>query len=230
MPEVCEAVEHVANHSDSKNAAGNRSRSRRWFLIGGLAVIGAAIGVWHSGVKYRFIAKRFAVVEPGRIYRSGQISRWVIGDVLDEHRIGLIIDLNGKDPNDEHQAAELQAAKSRGIEVKRYPLRGNGTGDIHRYAEALTELHRAVQQGKPVLIHCHAGASRTGAAVAFYRLLVQHRDPADVLEEMSEFKSDLSATQVLIVYMNTHMRTLAELLVQSGVLPRMPSRIPQLCQ
>lgn len=230
MPEICESPEQIASSTTSASADSGWSRNRRWFLIGGLAVIGAAIGVWHAGVKYRFIAKRFAVVEPGRIYRSGQISRWVIGDVLDEHQIGLIIDLNGKDPNDEHQAAELKAAKGRGIEIKRFPLRGNGTGDIHHYAEALTELHHAVQNGQRVLIHCHAGASRTGAAVAFYRLLVQHRDPADVLAEMSEFKADLSGTHELIIYMNAHMRTLAELLVESGVIPRMPSRIPQLCK
>jgi protein tyrosine/serine phosphatase len=195
-----------------------------------LPIVAVAAGVWFGGLKYRVLPKRFAVVVPGRIYRSGQISRWVIGDVLDRHEIGLIVDLNGKDPGDEHQVAELEAARRRGVPVKRFPLRGNGTGDIQRYADALTVLHRADREGKPVLIHCHAGGSRTGAAVAFYRLLVQQRDPKDVRVEMEQFRSRLSADHVLVVYMNSQMRKLAELLVQSGVIARVPDRVPQLCQ
>jgi DSP-PTPase phosphatase fused to NAD+ Kinase len=230
MPDVCAASEQLATCATSPQRERIRRpfRPRLWAAV--LLSVVAALGVWYGGLKHCVIPKKFAAVVPGRVYRSGQISRWIIGNVLDRNDIRLIVDLNGEDPGDKDQLAELKAARERGIEVKRFPLRGNGTGNIRHYAAALTELHRASRDGRPVLIHCHAGANRTGAAVGFYRLLVEHRDPADVFDEMQRFFPALTATSILVTYMNSHMRELAELLVQSGVIPCVPERIPQLCR
>jgi len=203
---------------------------RPWLWFAAVLSVVAALGAWFGGLRHCVVPKKFSAVVPGKIYRSGQISRWIVGDVLDRYDIGLIVDLNGRDPDDKDQVAELQAAHDRGIDVKRFHLGGAGTGDIRRYAGALTEVHRARRAGRPVLIHCHAGANRTGAAVAFYRLLVERRDPHDVYREMQRFNPDLTPADVLVAYMNSHMRELAELLVQSGVIPRVPQRIPQLCR
>lgn len=229
MPEVCEPPKQNSAPAPSRCIERLRFWLRpRWWVIVPLVAVAAAVGAWYGGLKQQFVPKKFAAVVPGRIYRSGQISARLIGNVLDEHDIRLVIDMNGEDPSDADQRAELRAVAERGIELKRFPLRGNGTGDIHRYADALAELHRAERDGRPVLIHCHAGASRTGAAVAFYRLFVQHRDPVDVWAEMQDFFPDLTPQSNLTIYMNARMRTLAELLVERGVISHVPATIPQL--
>jgi len=193
-----------------------------------IAVLGGGVGWWECSLKDRFAPKRFGVVVPETIFRSGQNSRWVIEDVLVDHEIKTIVDLNGLDPADEHQRAEIVAAERLGIPLVRLPMSGNGTGDIRRYAQALAIMHNARQTGDAVLVHCHAGAKRTGTAVAFYRLLVQRWSPDVVLEEMRQYDGEPGNSPELIAYINSRMPTLAELLVQRGVLRHVPEQIPQL--
>ena len=203
-------------------------RGIRWTTGAVFAVIVGGIVCWHSGLKYRFMPKRFGVVEPGRIYRSGQISKWQIGGVLDRHEIRGIVDLNGRDPGDEHQQAEIEAARRRGISVKRFGLDGRGIGDLRCYADVLQEMDRAERKKLPLLVHCHAGSSRTGAAVAFYRLLIQKWSGKDALQEMRSYGWRPHETRRLIRFMNANMKPLAKLLVQRGVLKAIPERIPHL--
>lgn len=191
------------------------------------AIIGVIAG-WESGWKYRVLPKRFGVVVPGRIYRSGQISGNLIEGFLVEHHIGLVIDLNGIDPADEDQRAEIATTRRLGIPLERYPLAGSGTGDIRRFAAALESVHRANRAGKAVLLHCHAGAKRTGVAVGFYRLLVQRRTPEEVLAEMRRYGARPTRSAKFIRYMNANMRVMAELLVERGVIDKAPETIPQI--
>ena len=141
-----------------------------------LAVIGGGIWLWDS-VKYRFQPKRFGVVVPGEVYRSGQISRWQFVPTVEKHGIDVVIDLNGTDRRDEDQAAEIAAYEFLGLEHHRFKLRGNGTGDVRNYVRAIVTLAECHRDGKTVLVHCHAGTQRTGSVVAAYRVLVLNEDP-----------------------------------------------------
>jgi len=47
---------------------------------------------WESGLKYRFTAKRWGVVVPGKIYRSGQISARLIRPMLEDNRIARVVE------------------------------------------------------------------------------------------------------------------------------------------
>ncbi|HUG90064.1 MAG TPA: tyrosine-protein phosphatase [Planctomycetaceae bacterium] len=189
------------------------------------AALGLAVYVWNDLLKYRFIPKRFGVVEPGLIYRSGQISKWVIGDVLDRHGIAVVVDLQWPDVADEHHLAEISATQRRGIVLERFSLDGDGTGDLERYADAVAAIARAAAQGRPVLVHCGAGAKRTGGVVALYRVLIQG-DPSD--EAYSELKRYgwRANNPTLPRFLNAHMPQLAELLVARGVLKAVPDRLP----
>ena len=140
-------------------AAETRRRSRLIVAIASVLAVAALI-TWHKALKYRFVAKRWGVVEPGLIYRSGQISRWMIEKTLARHGIVVVVDLTSLDPASESQQAELAAVEKLGIRHVRLPLRGDGTGDIGRYVEAINVLSQCEQSGTPVLVHCAAGADR----------------------------------------------------------------------
>src|ERR1700693_1260360 len=63
-----------------------------------IATAAAATALWSFVLRDRFVPKRFGVVIPGKLFRSGQISRFMIADVVQRNAIGTIIDLNGLEP------------------------------------------------------------------------------------------------------------------------------------
>lgn len=197
-----------------------------WFaLVGGVALIGAGVGVWDA-VKYRFLPKRFGVVVPGEVYRSGQISRWQFAPTVEEHGIEVVIDLNGVEPADEDQAAEIAAYDRLGLEHHRFKLEGNGTGDVTNYVEAIATLAKCHHEGKTVLVHCHAGTQRTGSVVAAYRVLVLGQSPRDAYAELVRYGWDPDTDQVLLSYLNGNLRTVAEELARRGLIERVPDPLP----
>jgi protein tyrosine phosphatase len=78
-----------------------------------------------------------------------------------------------------------------------------------------------------VLVHCAAGAYRTGGVVAAYRMLVQGGSPADAWAEMKRYDWDDSEPQ-LPDYLNSNMAELAAQLVQLGVIDEVPDPLPVL--
>jgi protein tyrosine/serine phosphatase len=212
------------------NNQSSRRRGKRVALVAVMAValIGAGAWLWQAQLHDWLFPKRWGVVVPGQIYRSGQISPSIIKHTLESHNIKVIVDLNADKRNNETQAAEAKAANELGIERRIYPLAGDGTGDIHQYAEAIARMDKAVHDGQPVLVHCAAGTQRTGGVIAAYRLLVKRDPPADVLAELRQYDWTAERNPVLIEYLNNHMSELATQLVQRGVIQTVPDPLPQL--
>jgi Tyrosine phosphatase family len=205
------------------------SRRRVLLVIAGVTLIAATgVAAWSFGIRDKFVPKRFGVVIPDKVYRSGQISRRLIGPVIDRYHIGAIVDLNGFDKNDPDQQAEVTISQSKGVHHFRFPLKGNGTGQIERYADAVATIVRSEREGVPVLVHCYAGTQRTGGCISFYRLLVRRDPPAGVYQDLGRYGWDAASDQILVDYVNSNMRTMAELLVQRHALDRVPDEIPRL--
>ena len=202
------------------------NRRNCWLVAVSLLVIGGV--TWGVNEKYRFIPKRWGVVEPQAIYRSGQLSKWVVEKTLTKHSIQVIVNLQGFATDDEHHQAEVETSKKHGIDIVWLPLQGDGTGDIRHYATAIKMLVDCQKQQRPVLVHCAAGAYRTGGVVAAYRLLVQRRSPEFACEELEKYGWTRSSGQILIDYLNNHMKELSELLVANGVLDQVPQPLPAL--
>lgn len=192
-----------------------------------MLVAGAGVWTWKAVLEDRIIPKRWGVVEEGAIYRSGQLHRDLVEKTLRRYKIATIVSLTFEDPNDGNQQAELRAAATLGIDLQRYPLSGDGTGDIQNYAKAVAAIARARKAGRPVLVHCAAGSQRTGGVIAFYRLLVEGRPPSFVYRELRRFGWKPS-NRALIEYMNDHMGDLARRLVEMGVIQDVPSPLPAL--
>jgi protein tyrosine/serine phosphatase len=212
----------------SQSGAGNRHKAR-WLLIGVIAVAAAGGVLGSKAVLERhFIAKRFGVVEQGRIYRSGQIAAPLIKKILLTNNIRVIVDLTGEDAVDSDQQGEKKAAAQLGVEIKRYPLRGNGTGDVNNYARAIIAIADAEKNKLPVLVHCAAGAQRTGGVIAAYRLLVQKKDPVFTFNEMKRYGWSPKDNPALLPYLNENMAAIAMMLKQAGVIEGFSEPLPML--
>jgi len=227
MSPSTETIKSASNAPTLRETAIRRHRSLG-LVPGCLLLTLAAFLLWNEVLKYRFVAKRWGIVVPGAIYRSGQVSKWVLKDKLKEHKIQVIIDLNGIDSHDEHQVAEIKTARRLGIGHHRFPLSGDGTGDIRNYAKAIQVLADCQHEGKAVLVHCAAGAQRTGGVVAAFRVLLHGESPQRAYAELSQYGWKAHKDQDLLTYLNSHMRELAEILVEMQVIDQVPEPLPDL--
>ncbi|MGD0137754.1 MAG: hypothetical protein ABSD28_02670 [Tepidisphaeraceae bacterium] len=208
-----------------------RSLARMWVTAIGIVLFGLAIwyvcdnfGRW----KDRWVPRKLRTVDAGQVYASGQIDRHLIRQVLTDDHVGVIVSLVADDPSDPDVAAEIQAAGAMGIQRYIDPLMGDGTGDIHAYADAIAQIVTARRQGKIVLLHCSSGAQRSNGATFYYRVLVEHGNADAAAEEMKRNGHDSHSNPALIPYLNSHMREMANLLVQSGTIDRIPDPLPRI--
>ncbi len=192
------------------------------------AIAGAMLYAWYGlKLRYSYFPKRFAVVETDAIYRSGQIHRRIIQSTLVKHQIEVVVDLSLDDPADIHETAERQAVQELGIDKHDIGgVGGEGVGDIQAYADAIEAITEARRQDKRVLVHCMAGAQRTGGVIALYRVLVQTRPAEDAYRELIQGGHRPDRNPHLIPFLNDNMERLAVLLVESQVIEQVPDPIP----
>jgi len=205
--------------------------ARTWKRVAVLLLLAAAGGGayawWAEGGKRRFIPRNFGVVAEGAIYRSGQVHRRLIEDLLREHEIDLVIDLARDDRMQLDEQAELLAIEKLGIErVELLGLDGYGAGDPDVYRAALATLVRARDEGKTVLVHCAAGTERTGATVALYRMLYQGWTGPQAWEEYLSYRSRPPEKRRLRKFLRRRMPDLVAGLVSDGALAEAPSELP----
>jgi hypothetical protein len=191
-----------------------------------LAVVGVCVHQYLDSWRYYLFPRRFGVVEEGRIFRSGLIWRGLVEDVLRDHRIATVVDMSGHGVGDGNVAAERAAAARLGARVVEVNgLAGDGSGDFGGYVTAVTEMVRA-EPGKAVLVHCAGGSERTGVSVALYRMLFQGWDGARAWDEYLSYRRSPPDDDRLARLVNERMPDVARRLVDAGVLPRVPERMP----
>jgi protein tyrosine phosphatase (PTP) superfamily phosphohydrolase (DUF442 family) len=215
----------VERTSNSHAAPRKRSRWVSIFIFAAIVVLGWWV---FDAYKDDIWPKRFGEVVPGLVYRSGQISPRIVEKTLAERGIKTLINLQVDNrSSDPVQAVEAEAAQRLGIDCYRFPLSGDGTGEIKNYAGALAALVASERAGKPVLIHCAAGTQRAGVAVAFYRVLVQKRATTEAYAEMLRYGINPRKDMPALNYLNDHMADLSQMLVERGVISAVPDPLPK---
>lgn len=207
---------------------GNRRVKPLPAVVLGVCLLGGGVWFWDGVAKDRLIPKRWAAVEDGCLYRSGQLSASLVKRTLARHGIKVIVALTFDEPQDQDQAAEVKAAAELGIELLRFPLLGDGTGDVKNYIGAVAAVIQAERQGKPVLVHCAAGAQRTGGTIAFYQLLVDKRPSPAVIQELRRHGWKPKRNPNLLPYINANLAQIATALHDRGLLDEIPNPLPVL--
>jgi len=155
---------------DESNLTANEPARRSKRLLR-LVIIVALVLAGAAAIKYgryQFIAKRFAVVEPGQLYRSGYLEPGPLKHVIREHKLKTILALLNNEPDTIEQQNEEAVARDEKVKLIRIGMPGDGCGDFDALDRAADIM--ADPSNRPLLVHCAAGVHRTGAAYAAYRM------------------------------------------------------------
>ncbi|MDY3558163.1 tyrosine-protein phosphatase [Gemmata sp. JC673] len=164
-----------------------RSRRRVWALG---AVVTAVVVSSFWAANYHLRALR--TVEPGVLYRSGQLTPTGLKYALRRHRIKTVVTLRTvRDPNSPYLDAweEDVCAKygARHVRILPRPWDVDAKGEVPA-AQVVREFLAVLDDpaNHPVLVHCYAGVHRTGTVCAIYRMEYQHWPADRAITEMEE--------------------------------------------
>lgn len=171
----------------------------RW-LQWTLAVLIVAIIVVPPVIHYRSLyahSKRLRAVDPGRVYRSGQMTAEGFEEAIRELGIRTVVNLQDDYPNpdlkksylDRATVKERQFCEKLGVNYRFI------APDLLPRKETPARRPRAIEEmlavfdepnNYPILIHCKAGLHRTGCMSAIYRMEYQDWTPEQAVDEMKE--------------------------------------------
>ena len=149
------------------------------FLLGAIVPAGMLLRPWFDG--------NVGVVDPGRVIRSAQPTTG-LSRLIKEHHLASILNLRGGSLRDSWYAAEVNTAQSCGVSFFDLPLSATkrpGRSDLLRLIDVLDRC------GYPLLIHCKAGADRTGLASAIYLMMHRNEPPAQAAGAFSIIHSHI---------------------------------------
>lgn len=120
-------------------------------------------------------AVNFHTVSKGVLYRSAQLSLNRLTKYVEAHRIRSIVNLRGAQESRRWYRREKAFSLSRGIVHMDFDLSAIKTIPVQELDRILESMRRAP---KPILIHCYAGADRTGLIAALWRLAEDRDHPS----------------------------------------------------
>ena len=123
----------------------------------------------------------FHALIPGVAYRSGQLDRENFEEKISAYKIRSVLNLRGSSRSSWY-FDEMAVMRKFGIAHFDHKLSAN---QLVPTAELLNILKIIEQAPKPILIHCHGGADRTGLVSAIMRLVLEKTTIMEAKNELS---------------------------------------------
>lgn len=166
----------------------------RWVL--GVVAVAVVLGPPAALYRAQYVhAKRFREVEPGRLYRSGQMTAEGFRDTISRHGIKTVVNLQHEAPDPllpdnwlgKGTVRESELCAQLGVNYRLI------TPDILPKDNTLETEPPAVKEwlallddeaNYPILLHCKAGLHRTGRLTAIYRMEYDGWSVGEALREL----------------------------------------------
>ncbi len=125
-------------------------------------------------------AVNFHTVSKGVLYRSAQLSLDRLARYVEDHSIKSIVNLRGVQESRRWYRREKEFSLSRGIVHMDFDLSAIKTIPVQELDRILESMRKAP---KPILVHCYAGADRTGLIAALWRLAEEQDHPTHAIQK-----------------------------------------------
>jgi tyrosine-protein phosphatase SIW14 len=166
----------------------------RGLLIAGILLIIVVAPAVHFRKVYAG-SKRLREVEPGKAYRSGQLTADGVAEAVERFNIHTIINLQDDHPDPDLDSHFFGSGKIRESELcqqlgVRYvsiaPDLISRSSPADQRPKAIDQFLAVLDDPKnyPVLWHCRAGLNRTGIMTAIYRMEYNGWDRGAAIEEL----------------------------------------------
>ncbi len=123
------------------------------------------------------VSSNLGTVDPGRVFRAAQPTSQ-LSTLIQDYHLASILNLRGGSSKDRWYTAEVRTAEANGVAFFDFPM--NATSRPSR-RELLTLIEFFDHCEYPLLIHCKAGADRTGLASAVYRMIRLNEPPREAI-------------------------------------------------
>lgn len=160
---------------------------RQWLRQGKivLLVVGGLFGAYLGGLQ---LTGNFHEVVAGELYRSNQPSAQRLETYIRDYGIKTVINLRGAEPHLSYYSKEIATANQLGVTHIDFKMSARRELSATRMNELETLLRDAE---KPVLIHCKAGADRTGLASALYVATIANQGELKAEMQLTPFYGHL---------------------------------------
>lgn len=131
----------------------------------GVALTAALLWLWESSIVR--ISKNFEEVDPGKFYRSAQLTPKELKEVIQKYGIKTVISLRGAPEKSYWAPKEIETLAQSGVAFHHFSWATEyfpTTSELKGYLSALKSSEF------PVLVHCRTGADQTGEAAAMYAI------------------------------------------------------------
>lgn len=154
----------------------NRTIKTVLVLIGFLGVI--------AGVRFWYLEEQgnFHPITPGEAYRSAQLDRDELDYYIRKFNIHAIINLRGQNEGDAWYRQEIETSRNLNVSHFDLDLSAEKAPTQSEVAELL-RLFRIAP--RPVLIHCQAGADRSGLAAALWKMVIDGLPKSEARDQLS---------------------------------------------
>ena len=124
----------------------------------------------------------FHTVQAGSLYRCKQLSPHRLDSLLKKLGIKTIINLRGSHPHKRWWIDERTVAQKHKVRFYNIPMCAKTASDKKHLLKLLSIYKKAP---RPILIHCHHGADRTGEAAALWKLEQEKTTKEIALQQLS---------------------------------------------
>ncbi len=147
----------------------SRLRPLTWSIviktILGIGFTAFLLWLWQSSIVR--LSKNFYEVDPGRFYRSAQLSPTELEEVIKKYGIKTVFSLRGAPENSYWVPGQRKVLEENHVRFYSFSWTTDyfpDTAQIKGYLQALKTAEF------PILVHCRTGADRTGEATALYAI------------------------------------------------------------
>ncbi len=150
-----------------------KRRTLRSYSIWLLAVILLSVAGYIVSVR---VQGNFYPITPGEAYRSAQPDSDNLAHYVKKYKIRSVLNLRGRHPDESWYVEEMAASAKLGLQHYDVALSASQE-PTDAEAGQLLEIFKTAP--RPLLIHCQAGADRSGLAAAMWKVVVD-KDPKSV--------------------------------------------------